>query len=88
MKPRRYSRSDTVIAPRERELDALKRSDAMVALFNARIASHADEGLADWLRAVIAPTCPATDRAYLLSRISGLRYGADVMAACREALCL
>lgn len=74
------------VPPRERERLALKHSDALVALFNARIASHGDEGLADWLRSAIAPTCPPTDRAYLHSRIAGLGYSADVRAACRDAM--
>lgn len=73
-------------APRpSRDNKAIRATGDMLALIDARIASHGTDGLPDWL-ADNFQHANMTDRACILSRLMRENYGRAFMDLCREAL--
>jgi hypothetical protein len=73
-------------APRpSRDNKAIRATGDMLALVDARIASHGADGLPEWLGATFGHA-NMTDRACILSRLMRENYGRAFMDLCREAL--
>lgn len=73
-------------APRkERDAAAMAHTSNVLALVDARLASHGFSGLPAWLRANVSGM-GATDRACVMQRVMGAHPPGDVLSACRAVM--